>query len=481
MSREPSYFRTRQVDRTIQFTIALLLLVAGAGCRGRSSELSRIYNRAATHHDAFRNPVIVIPGIMGSKLTDSETKTIVWGAFSGQYANQQTHEGIRLFSLPMQLGTPLAELRDGVSPAGSLDQVDINLLGLPVSLKAYRDILLTLGVGGYRDELLGQSGAIDYGNDHYTCFQFDYDWRRDNVENARRLHEFILQKRAYVTSELQERYGVINQDVKFDIVAHSMGGLVARYFLRYGDADLPENGTIAVPTWAGAKFVDNAILVGTPNAGAIDSLEYLINGRSFAPFIPKYSSVALGTMPAIYQLLPRPRHRAVVTQRDAEPIDFLDVNVWKENRWGLANPDADTSLRKLLPENESADRRNAIALDHLHKCLRRARRFFEAIDRPAPQPPNLRIHLFAGDAIATAAQGVSDLKTGQFKIVDYQPGDGTVTRASTLMDERLDGAWSPRLRSPIEWQSVQFLFKSHLGMTQDAAFADNVLFLLLEL
>ena len=111
----------------------------------------------------------------------------------------------------------------------------INLLGIPVTASAYAQILATLGVGGYRDEQLGKAGAIDYGDDHYTCFQFDYDWRRDNVENAQRLHRFILAKREYVRAEIRKRYGADRPDVKFDIVAHSMGGLITRYFLQYGE------------------------------------------------------------------------------------------------------------------------------------------------------------------------------------------------------------------------------------------------------
>jgi hypothetical protein len=48
------------------------------------------------------------------------------------------------------------------------------------------------------------------------------------------------------------------------------------------------------------------------------------------------------------------------------------------------------------------------------------------------------------------------------------------------MDERLDGDWTPRLRTPVAWTSVRFLFRDHLGLTRDAVFTDNVLFLLLE-
>ena len=74
-----------------------------------------------------------------------------------------------------------------------------------LDIQAYAGILATLGAGGYRDQSLGLGGAVDYGNDHFTCFQFDYDWRRDNVENARRLRDFIDEKRKYVQAQYKTR------------------------------------------------------------------------------------------------------------------------------------------------------------------------------------------------------------------------------------------------------------------------------------
>ena len=68
-----------------------------------------------------------------------------------------------------------------------LDRVRVRLLGLPLQLGAYADILEALGIGGYRDEELGLAGAVDYGDAHFTCFQFPYDWRRSVAENAQRL------------------------------------------------------------------------------------------------------------------------------------------------------------------------------------------------------------------------------------------------------------------------------------------------------
>ncbi|MEL7087458.1 MAG: hypothetical protein AAGL98_03305, partial [Planctomycetota bacterium] len=143
-------------------------------------ELGDRYNRTAQYHGPDRNPVIVIPGILGSKLRDAETNIKVWGAFDGNAADPGTAEGARLIALPLAEGQPLRELRDDVHPDGALDSVRLSLFGLPIKVDAYAQILGTLGAGGYYDDQLAESGAVDYGTDHYSCFQFDYDWRRDN-------------------------------------------------------------------------------------------------------------------------------------------------------------------------------------------------------------------------------------------------------------------------------------------------------------
>ena len=86
----------------------------------------------------------------------------------------------RISSASKREGAALTELRDEVVPDGALETLEIELFGfLPLGLSAYAEVLATLGAGGYRDEDLGLAGAIDYGSDHYTCFQYDYDWRRD--------------------------------------------------------------------------------------------------------------------------------------------------------------------------------------------------------------------------------------------------------------------------------------------------------------
>ncbi|MBB6430203.1 lipase family alpha/beta hydrolase [Algisphaera agarilytica] len=486
-----------------RLAVCAVLLIATAilvGCTKPipMPDLGERYDRTAQYHGPDRNPVIVIPGILGSKLTHPPTGTRVWGAFERSAADPGTPEGARLIALPMEMGKPLNELTDDVEPDGSLDTVRLSLFGLPIELQAYAQILGTLGVGGYIDDQLGENGAIDYGTDHYSCFQFDYDWRRDNVENAHKLLEFIQTNRKVVQRNLAEDYGgnPEDYDVKFDIVAHSMGGLLTRYMLRYGDADLPEDGSTLEVTWAGAEHVDRVVLVGTPNAGSISALVQLVDGTKFSPLHSGYSAAVLGTMPSIYQLLPRDRHMRILgplhgrteideqtgdysrshARRIIRPLHFAD---WQEYNWGLASPKQDAELAKLLPDVEDAAERRAIALDHLEKSLLRAEQFHAALDSPQNLPSNISLTLYAGDGVPT--HDIANLDwDGRITNLTQSSGDGTVTRESAVMDERLGTDWQPHLVTPIDWTDVNFLFTDHLGLTADPVFADNVLYLLLE-
>ena len=126
-------------------------------------------------------------------------------------------------------------------------------MGVPVDISVYVGILSTLGVGGNRDESLGL-GAVDYGDHHSTCSQFDYDWRRDNVENAKRFKMFLDEKRAYVEAQYKQRYGI--DRCRCEIVMSSRIAMSALMLAilpdRYGDADLADLDQNAVD-WAGAR------------------------------------------------------------------------------------------------------------------------------------------------------------------------------------------------------------------------------------
>jgi hypothetical protein len=366
-----------------------------------------------------------------------------------------------------------------VEPDGSLDRFLVNFLGYPMELTAYYNILMALGVGGYRDQGLSDAGAIDYGDNHFTCFQFDYDWRRGIVENAQALEKFIQGKTHYVKNEIKRRYGIDKKRIRFDIVAHSMGGLVARYFLRYGSADLPADGSVPVPDWAGAPYMENLIMIGTPNSGSLDSLVHLIEGYRPSFLLSKYSATVLGTFPSLYQMLPRGRHEALL-EPSGQPIDdIFDPEIWRKNSWGLANPENTDQLKIILPQIETPVERRQMALGYQAMVLRQARQFTQAMDLPARPPGTVRLLLVAGDAVPTR-QTAKIKDTGFLEITAFGPGDGVVLRRSALMDERQGATAFDRLISPISWHQTLFLFSDHLGLTKDPAFTDNILHFLLE-
>lgn len=457
----------------------VVVLLTGCAPGRHTPDLGEIYSDLAGNEDPYRNPIIVIPGLLGSRLVDASSGEVVWGAFGLGQVDPDTPGGARLLALPMKEGVPLHQLRDRVEPSGALDRVVYNVLGVPVQLNAYYNILRTLGVGGYRDDALGEAGAVDYGNLHFTCFQFDYDWRRDLVETAAELDRFIREKAEYVRAETLKRHGIVLEQVKFDIVTHSMGGLVARYYLRYGAADLPVDGSIPEPDWAGAKHVDNLVMIAPPNGGSMDALTGLTQGVQPALLFPHYPPVLLNTMPSIFELLPRGRHQVLLNSAGEPVTDLFNPALWRENQWGLADPGQSEWLEILLPGIQSAGQRTRIALDHQKKLLDRARQFTAALDVPASPPPPLRLLLIAGDAEDTQATARLD-SDGILHVSGVGPGDGTVLRSSALMDERLPQKTTERLDSPIAWNQVLFIFSDHLGLTQDTAFADNVLYFLLE-
>jgi hypothetical protein len=253
---------------------------------------------------------------------------------------------------------------------------------------------------------------------------------------------------------------------------------MARYYLEYGAQPLAENGSLPPVTWAGARYVDKVILIAPPNAGAIKALFELVNGVRFALFLPKYHPALIGTFPSVYEMLPRSRHGTVIDEESGNRLDLLDPTVWEKHQWGLADPEEDAQLQKLLPTVSDPAERRAIALDHLRKCLRRAKQFEQALDRPARPPAGTKFYLVAGDAINTPS--VVSVGRGGLRVVKTAPGDETILRSSALMDERVGGKWSPELRSPIQWEQVSFIFKDHLALTKDVRFTDDLLFILLE-
>ena len=454
--------------------LAACLTMGLVSCAHRSAdpELGKIYNDAARQSHVDRNPIIVIPGVLGSGLVDDETGEIVWGTFGSGAISLRSDGGMRSLALPLsEKGWP----KDSVRTNGTLGKVNI-AWGFNFRLEAYSKMLEAFGIGGYLDSNQGGFDGINYGGEHFTCFQFPYDWRRSNAENAALLGKFIEEKRRYVAKERKRLYGS-TKPVKFDIVAHSMGGLVARYHMMYGKAPLSNGGNMPV-TWAGARNVDKLILVGTPNLGSAYAFKDLKDGLKLSILLPRIQAAVIGSMPSTYEILP-PEFLDSLIDKDSKPIPYYDIGEWESRSWGLLNPGQDRVLEALLPEVADPQERRKVARGHLQKMLNNAKAFHRAMGARSSPPKGLKMYAYVGDAEGTGSR-VQVVGSGEMEVIDFVPGDGIVPRSSALADLRRKGEGAQRLKSTIPWAGVNFVFSSHQKMTSDASFVDNVLYLLLE-
>ncbi|MEM7177943.1 MAG: hypothetical protein AAF503_09570 [Pseudomonadota bacterium] len=493
--------------RVLMFITALTAIGALQACTpvARVPDLAEIYSSVSEASDTeLRRPLITIPGTLGSRLVDGETGTIVWGGGSrGLSADPDDKDEARLIALPLLAeGQPFSEHRDSVRAAGVLDSARADLLGLPIDLEVYGGVRRTLGFGGFlvdrgatpeNAEEFAElerdwSGDPDYASlaaiDPTTAFRFDYDWRRDLVTLAQEFHHFIQQRRSFVAEQRSRITGrkVDPDEIVFDLLAHSMGGLIARYYLMYGPADLADDGALPPITWEGAKYFSRVIIVATPNAGSILAMDNLINGKELGPFQPVYSAPLLATHASTWQLMPRRRHARLRFIGDAGELapDPYDPEVWEEFQWALASSEAEPLLSWLLPGIAAPQERRRRGLVHQRRMLKRAKRFHQAMDRWAPKPENIELFLVVGGGFETPSNAVADVDTGTFRLDQVEEGDGVVLRASVLLDERQGREYVSGLQSPLRFDTTLFLPDEHVELTKNPVFGDNLLFWLLE-
>ncbi|MEO1293591.1 MAG: hypothetical protein AAFV62_12295 [Pseudomonadota bacterium] len=471
-----------------------VLVLSGCARTAQTPDLVSLYRRTAEAGVTQRNPLVVVPGTLGSRLVDVSSGELVWGG-EGFSADPDTDEGIEALALPVGDGeTPLSALRDDVEPAGLLDKARVNVLGAVIEEGIYDGITQTLLAGGYgrvRSVLFNPTGAAEpteevtpdaplIGPD--SGLIYTYDWRRDLVETAQRLYRRLSAKRDRIYAERAALPYQLEEPrpVRFDLVAHSMGGLAVRYFLLYGDAPLPNTGPLPPITWKGADLVEKVVFVGTPHAGSVTAFENLVNGKSFSPITPDFQASLLATHPSVYQLMPRDRHARAFWETDAPTSSLYDLSLWQRYRWGLLGADADRTLQVLLPDVADPQERYRLAEAHLDRLLRRAQRFHSAIDRAATPPPALDQFLVVGGGFETPQSVMIERETGAVTIRDFAEGDGVVLRSSVLMDERVGNRFQPGLRSPLRFRATLFLPDEHVELTKSEVFGDNLLFWLLE-
>ena len=389
-----------------------------------------------------KRPVIIIPGLTGSELVNSKTGEKVWFKLRRSKGDD----------LRLPVSANILANRDSLVAGDIIREVGSGLLP---RTDVYGGLIDSLVARGYLETRWDAPPTKEY---EKALYVFPYDWRRDNVENSRLLIRRIegLKKR------------LKRPDLKFDVIAHSMGGLIARYAAMYGNADLSSNGKPA-PTWSGARHMANLVIIGTPNEGSPLSLKNLINGfRLFGidinlPFVQNLSSFDVFTIPAAYELLPAQGSIRAFDQ-DLKPldIDVYDVATWKKYGWDPID-DKDFAKEFTPAERRAAPKFFAMMLD-------RARRFQTALAvRQTASAVSINVigsdctetldamvlyqkkdgkweTIFKADSFENAAG--RKVTSEELKALIYGPGDGVVTWRSLEAATVAKAAGSDPIFSP---------------------------------
>ncbi len=444
-----------------------LLAASLGGCARNLATIEETYSRDIYRAKSRASSIIFVPGIMGVELHDSQNGRVVWGTFF----QKDGEEHLLDIALPFAVDHSPSELRDSIVPGDELLVANLDIAGGQIHARGYPGVLegllqaLVDGGEHHHPRAISKEDAME-GRD--PIVGFGYDWRRDLASETQRFHEAVVA----ASEERLRRTG----NPRVDVIAHSMGTQLVRWYLRYGTAPVPTDGSLPELTWEGVRYIERVLLVGAPNSGSAAALERILAGSHEHPLLQRYPPAVVATFPAAFQLMPRVDDGLVVWNDTGEPVDVYDVETWERLAWGPFAPEQDAVLVALLPEAGSRNERLRMLRAHMKACLSHARAFHRALDRPATPPQEVRIHTFAGDAHDTQAVLNVDPRTGEFDWAGAEAGDGTVTRSSALGYAGRDLNAAPRIHP----HSVHFNDAEHLSMVGDAKFLNEALYLLLE-
>lgn len=226
----------------------------------------------------MRDLVVVLPGILGSTL--SKNGELVWAPSAGSVLKAIATFGgsIRELSLPQDVGDEAP--RDNKAEPVAL-MPDLHLLpGIWSANIGYGKLLQWLRTKfNLAEASPGEPSRIP------NLLPVPFDWRLSNRYNGKRLKKIVE-----TALERLHSQGEPFSDAKIIFICHSMGGLVARWYIE-------KEG--------GAALTRKLVTLGTPYRGALSALDQLVNGVSkrIGPFKIELTNFAR-SLPSLHQLLP---------------------------------------------------------------------------------------------------------------------------------------------------------------------------------
>jgi hypothetical protein len=274
-----------------------------------------------------------------------------------------------------------------------------------------------------------------------------------------------------------------------------MGGLIARYYMRYGDKDVLNQSPYFRVTHEGAKNIKKLILIGVPNLGSMPIFQYLHEGLNLT--IIEYPPYVLFTMPSIYQLLPSRHIISFVDENGNDMVvDLYDIENWKKFGWSMYSEKMIAAAKshyksKFKDSWEQEFKKFEEKRDNFIKAaLERADLFQKSLNfKPNVSDP-CEIILFGGDMVWTLNKAVlmKDKKSNKwitsfwdsrFREKILTAGDNMVTKESLLGVPVASITKKGWMHSPMDISFALFVARRHEDIHKDQAFQDNLLNILL--
>ncbi|RPI10446.1 MAG: hypothetical protein EHM71_03515 [Zetaproteobacteria bacterium] len=257
-----------------------------------------------------------------------------------------------------------------------------------------------------------------------SLFVVYYDWRRDIAESA-----CLLANRV---DRIRARTGA----PRVYLIGHSLGGVVARYYARYGGRDVvgnrdcplqegPRATTVNAP---GGPAIAGLVTLGAPHRGSAQALRALLQDFNLFGMVSVGLRDAAFTMPMTWQLMPFAeadgRLPLLVGANGDERVALYDPRTWTDRGWvvgGADEPERQRFLSTMLSRASA-----------LHRRLQEADGTEEKVSRlvlgSACRPTLARAFVENG-TVAFLSRGQADHPLyGRLTV----PGDGVVSLESAL-------------------------------------------------
>ena len=227
-------------------------------------------------HYPIKDIVVILPGITGSVLQkDGED---LWAVSGRSIWDIVKSKGKALDALKVKQDDPEAEdLGDGIKAVRLVEDAQV----IPGLFKVDGYTKTTRMITDNFSNVIRGNIYDDPDDKAANFYHFPYDWRRDNRASAKILKK-LLDKRL---KRWREYSG--NQNAKVILLAHSMGGLVSRYYIE------------VLEGWKDCKAL---FTFGTPYRGSLNAVSFIANGYKKA-FIDL--TEVMRSMNSVYQLMPR--------------------------------------------------------------------------------------------------------------------------------------------------------------------------------